>query len=685
MKQKLRYVLPVLIGLVAFYALVGPRVLDPTNVAFLVNGDPSQNYIGGLFYRQGPWSFPLGRNEAFGLDPAVTVILSDSLPLLSIPFKLIRGILPEGFQFLGWWLFGCILLQAVFAWKLMGLFTEDDRIKAIFSLFLSFSPVMIMRLGGHFNLSAHFLVLWSLYLYFLSVRDKAAHTGAWSAALVVAVLVHAYWVVMVGAIWLAGAIRLWLTAGGKSAAKHAGIVWGSLLFVAGITGYFTVGGGASAGSGFGFWKMNLLSIVDGGGWSYILRDLPQKPGDYEGFNYLGLGALMFIVAAVPLMAVHRADIWKSCIEHRWLLLACLGLTVLAVSNVVTVGDHEFVIPLPNKLTMLGSTFRASGRFFWVCYYLIFLSFFVIFVQYAKNRKLLVLGLFVAFLVQVADTSPAWRGIHHALMATKMSAIPSPFKNSFWNELAAQSDKIRYVPYGHDFSRWRDLSYFAWQHHMGSDTVYLARNPQSMFERSQKAQQELFEGHKVDPKAIYIVDEKAVARMARIAKATGAHLARLDGMNVFFAQDVRLPTEAQEIAADDFLAEAVPGVFSTAGNAPGGKYLLEGWSWEEPWGRWSEGESSILGFKNTAGIKTVTLDCGALVQSNRPVLRMEVTVNGRFWKTVDVAGRTQLTIPVPAEPRVEISFAYRDPKSPKDLRINGDMRVLSLSVMSVKLE
>lgn len=41
---------PLLLGMLAFYIIIGLRVLDPTNLAWLGEGDPATHYLGWLFF-----------------------------------------------------------------------------------------------------------------------------------------------------------------------------------------------------------------------------------------------------------------------------------------------------------------------------------------------------------------------------------------------------------------------------------------------------------------------------------------------------------------------------------------------------------------------------------------------------------------------------------------------------------
>ena len=76
--------LPLLLGVLAFFLVIGPRALDPQNIAWLKEGDPATHYLGWLYFRHAPWAFPLGLNPSYGLELGSAVIFSDSNPLLAL-------------------------------------------------------------------------------------------------------------------------------------------------------------------------------------------------------------------------------------------------------------------------------------------------------------------------------------------------------------------------------------------------------------------------------------------------------------------------------------------------------------------------------------------------------------------------------------------------------------------------
>ncbi|MBK8974269.1 MAG: hypothetical protein IPM37_24000 [Hahellaceae bacterium] len=158
---------PLLIGVAAFFILVGPRVLNPTNIRWLGEmgfSDPSTYQLGWSFFRHSDWSFPLGANPEYGLELSGSLVFSDSNVLFAFLFKSLSPLLPEPFQYFGIWLLACFVLQAWFGFKLVGLISDSSVIRAMGASLFVFAPPMLLRLWAHFNLVAHFLVVASIYL-----------------------------------------------------------------------------------------------------------------------------------------------------------------------------------------------------------------------------------------------------------------------------------------------------------------------------------------------------------------------------------------------------------------------------------------------------------------------------------------------------------------------------------------
>lgn len=111
-KDKMTYAIAVIIGVITFIFLYGLRVLNPCYTDLLLGkGDLSQHYLGWEFYRRSQWFFPFGLTDQLAYPETTSIIFTDSIPLLAVPFKLLKGILPDSFQYFGWWGIICFGLQ----------------------------------------------------------------------------------------------------------------------------------------------------------------------------------------------------------------------------------------------------------------------------------------------------------------------------------------------------------------------------------------------------------------------------------------------------------------------------------------------------------------------------------------------------------------------------------------------
>ena len=244
---------PLLFGILAFFIIIGPRVLYPTNIAWLGAGDPATHYLAWVFFRNSEWSFPIGLNPTYGLELGNAILFADSNPLLAFLFKPFASLLPEPFQYSGIWLLTCFVLQAWFGWKLVGLLSESTPIRVFSTGLFVFAPPMMWRLYGHLSLGGHFFILAALYLVFHPRLER--RRLAWALLLAATALVNPYLLAMVALLWLADLV-------GKSVRRKLPIREGTIeltviLSVIGIVcwqaGYFSVGAGTSK------WWLWLLS------------------------------------------------------------------------------------------------------------------------------------------------------------------------------------------------------------------------------------------------------------------------------------------------------------------------------------------------------------------------------------------------------------------------------------------
>ncbi len=689
--------MPYMLGVVAFLIVVGPRALNPENIAWLGQGDQVQHFLGWHFFRNSDWTLPPGLNPDFGIELSSAIVYSDSNPLLALLFKPFSNILPEVFQYFGLWLLVCFVLQAWFAWKLLGLITNNQIVRILGAGFFVFSPPMIFRMAVHLNLAGHFLVLAALYL---ALKPKIEGRALpWAILLSVSALVHAYLLAMVGLIWLAdlaGRLFIGKRPVGEAVREVIGML-AILALVCWMAGYFSVGQGV-VGGGFGQYRMNLLSIFDAGGWSFALKDIPKAEDNLEGFNFLGLGTIILALWSIPILISGRVNIWPAVRRQAMLLLVLLGLTLFALSNSVGIADTVFHYSLPEWVLRGANIFRASGRMFWpVFYMLVFVLLFVVIRGHDARPAITILA--GALILQVVDTSAAWAGIRTSLMAEPASEWSSPLKDPFWADAARKYKKIRWIQPANVSPNWQVLATFAAKHHMATDAVYLARVSHSALTDAQARAQDAVQASHYEADTLYILNEAALRAAALSLNEEADLLARIDGFS-FLAPGWKKCQHCMRIQGEVDFADLLPPVrigdrLEFRPGSRGLSYLASGWSSPEAWGIWSDGEDATVLLPAAENLRMIVLEANAWVTPAHPEQRVRVSLNGIFAKDISLKSNTANRIEIPiademhgllsASEPLNLQFEFSDAARPVDLGAGNDGRALALGLVSITLQ
>lgn len=475
------FVIPLILGFATFFLIVGYEVLVIDNIDWLKYGDPSTYFIGWNFFRFSEWTLPLGLNPKYGNISLNSIIYSDSNALLAIFFKAFTNYLPSKFQYFGIWILLCFLMQAFFSWKLLSLVCKNIQIRSLGVVLFIFSPTFLWRLEPHvmhLMLLAHFLILASLYLAFIYKEKEVVDYFRWGLLLAVSILIQAYIFFICFCIFLA--VFVSKINGMHNIKKFEFFKLFNVLFIilffAWISGYFVVLSDISA-NGFGFYKMNLLALIDPAmnnykSWSYILPNVPGENDQHEGFNYLGFGLILFSFVSINIFFRNKAEILGDLYKYKFIFYALIFFTFYALSNVIHIGSFKFLkIPLPDPILNLLNVFRSSGRVFWPVFYTIILFNIYLLAKYVNQKKAIFL-MYLFVCIQVVDTSSGWIGIKKNLN-NKTSSWSDTLNDKFWQDASKRYKNLIYIKPGLP-EKWENLSYFASQNSMSTNIAYVIR-------------------------------------------------------------------------------------------------------------------------------------------------------------------------------------------------------------------
>ena len=405
-----------LIGAATMTVALGPSLVDPTNIEWLMHHDYRLHHLGWHLYRHGPWTLPiLGATPLLIWPIGSSIGLTDSMPIVAIWLKALDPILPADFQFIGLWLVLSFALQGVFGALLMRLVTPRPALQLLGASLLILSPPLIFRIL-HAALTAHWLVLAALWL---SLKPDAAVPGwrqcaAWALLLAASAATQPYIMFMILVLMLAAHLRQFMAAPRRVlriavtspswAAAAAVSLWQSGSLMVRSEEGLEVGG-------FGSWSSNLLAFIMPTEGSSLFWRGPifyAQHGQYEGYAYLGAGMLLLAAIALVARLVSRRRIdWATLRRAGPLILALLFLEAMALGNSITWGSRTlfaYDVDWWGPLTI----FRTQGRMVWPIYYATIVA--ILFAVSRFRYRVAVTCFALGLLVQVVDVAGMTRYI-----------------------------------------------------------------------------------------------------------------------------------------------------------------------------------------------------------------------------------------------------------------------------------
>lgn len=435
-----------LLGVLIFLLIYGVKVLDPRYVDWLlIGGDLSQHYLGWELFRLGDWRWPLGMSAGYSYPYAISVIFTDSIPLFAVLFKILWKGVSGDLQYFGFWGVFCFFLQGYWAVRIL-LSARLSRLEALLgSILFILSPFMIQRMFWHSALAAHFLILMSLWLFLEAENLKNGEAVRWWFLVgALCASVHIYFLAMCGCVLAAFCVRRFIAGMRKGIIPVlAAFCAGALLFLY-IMGAFQSGMAAGA-PGIGYYSFNLNGFFrPDDGWSRFLPRLAYyEDGQYEGFSYLGLGALLLFVLGI--VSYIRKSAKREAVSAGIFALLVL---IVSASNEVCFGSRVlFRYDVPELVMKVWSPFRSSGRLAWpLAYFLVYAGIIgirnigILPLKKAACRILLLL----AIAVQIADLYPKLSEIHRNF--TEEKVYENPISEKIFEALDENRIPIRHLVY-----------------------------------------------------------------------------------------------------------------------------------------------------------------------------------------------------------------------------------------------
>lgn len=526
--------LSILLGLVLHQIVIGSDRLNVQNITWLANGgwgDTWAHYLGWQNYRQSSWQFPIGANNSYGLELASSIVFTDSIPWFAIFFKGLSPFLPSTFQYFGLWILICFILQSYFSWKIVGTFTRNLTILICGTLILSFSPAFLNRVNTHVALSSHFLILAAVYIV---LNINMIHRPLkWFLLLIFAAGVHAYFLIMILCLFIADVVQL-IRSGQVSIRRIFIRVIAILSFLTIIMwqlGYFVITSGLAAPFPSSLFKVDLLQPFNLSGWSWLASKYsPVQQGNFEGFNYWGLGALGLIILASSGIALRRIHVFDFFLKNFAITFTILCFGLYSLSNEVTLGRHILIsYDFPSIFESISKTFRAVGRFFWPVTYFGIVASLAVLTKLLKSR-LAIITFVVLSLLQIGDSHYGWQRVSEITRLPIGQNVPD-FSNKSWSQISKSHNSIRVFPkYSAEEScDWRKIGMITSRFEMSTNCVAQSRFDLQKLRESQREFTESIRNGTLDSKTLYILNEQQLKQFIASIESGKLNLTRLDNL------------------------------------------------------------------------------------------------------------------------------------------------------------
>lgn len=519
-----------LLGAVVFWLLYGLARVNPCSDAWIYNGyierDIIQHYAMWQYYRVDDWHRILLLADNVAFPDGATVANADAIPLLALGLKLLRGFLPETFQYFGLFTLSSFVLAGSFACALTALFTKSWPRRLMGTALFVFSPLLLERAFRHTALTAQWIILAAFYYYIVSRRREKFPLWPFLVLCGITPLIHPYFLPMLFAVLLA-ALAEWglrLRRFGGAVLRLAGCM-GTTLAVVFSVGVVRLGDGAGAGAeGYGSYNLNLNAffnptsadfLSDSGrrDWSLLLPILPQTGHQYDGFAYLGAGVLAGCVLLAVLWLLHGLR-WTlrhaaARLQSHWCLgLVMLCLALFAVSHVVMWNLTTLVtIPLPDWLLQLCGIFRASGRMIWPVWYLILLVLVRALCRLPGRAGAAALG--AVLCLQLADLSPQLLQ-KHAEFAAPVTERATEYNSEGFRWLAENYTNVCCMASFMDYEL--AAGFIRYNHDIQTDLLFFARgNYHDTLAHYAQTSQLLYSGEPIDENTLYLCSDLSTAQ------------------------------------------------------------------------------------------------------------------------------------------------------------------------------
>ena len=442
-----------LFGAIVYVSFFGFKTINPTCIDWIFNNiniDLPQHYLGWVYFKNSPWSFPIGVYDSLSYPIKTSILNTDSLPLFAIFFKLFKNIIPDNFQYMGLFSLLNYMLQSFLGMLIIRKFVKKDNsnnllediIAILCGVIFCLLPILTFKAFYHDTLTMH----WAILACFIPIvyKDRfnnlKSHILYYGTLTIITSAIHPYFLLFIGIIIFFYYIYLCFI----KQYKYVLLIFLYLLLsfiTLYILGYSSeqfylnshiIQPGSNLNcffNSYGILSFFNLKFVD--------------PVEREGFAYFGIGILFLgLITLINIIIKFLKDelnFKKYKKEIIFIFLLVLMAFIVALSPLVVFNDVIlFEIPYPDFITKILSVFRAVGRFIWITDYIILTFMLAYFVKNYRKRIVIPMIIFCT-IIQLIDLEPLIEEKRALINNIQAYNVQNFYGDEVWNILFKENN------------------------------------------------------------------------------------------------------------------------------------------------------------------------------------------------------------------------------------------------------
>ena len=460
-----------------------------------------------------------------------------------------------------------------------------------------------------------------------------------------------------------------------------------------VAGYFEIRYFDGIASGYGEYRLNLLSVFDPGSnfntWSYILPDIKLTTLEQaEGFNYFGLGSLIIILLTIIIYIVRKSKL--SYFKKNFIfIIASIFFTIIALSNKISLGNVEILNIELNKYIFAGlSIFRASGRLFWPVYYLI-LIFSLVFLYKNISKKKYVILILACLLIQTIDISGAIN--NYSKIINKFVIRDNKELNNLF-QINKNLISTNNSNYNSNFSK---LSYLTEKFKIQkTNVINLARVNRKVLAETRYEINKNFYNKKIETNTIYLIENFSHLQNLQSIFKDDLYFYKID--NIWLMTSIKEDLKLHKRLQFTNFKKINLNYNYKFNNESKDNFLGLGWSYNNiKSGIWSDGYISSLLFNidNINKDLVFEINCDPYLNNKHKYQDIEIyynnilvkKINFEFGKTNNNLIKFELRKELITNSNIELRFKFKNPGSPSDYLESPDSKKLGILLKNISVK